>query len=227
MGHMPRVTALPSAALVATGLVLSGSAALSFDSNPPAPDHSASVSTANSGVPLVDSPGFAVLTDIRSARIALVNRNTPEASRLLTDAASRLRTRLNLSANSQTAPGVETWLRVDGQVLVADHRGQGALQGTPQGTPNEPVGVAGHVPAASPDGSGDFRGPGDFQVTFSEILMPVNATLSQVLKARQLMTKRKYYEANALLDRVEAQLRVQNTPLAPPAPSANPAEASQ
>lgn len=214
--NLPRLSTIPSVAVMATGLVLATPAALSLDAVTP-PDETLSATSPSNRIggdgerPLVSSPGFTVLTDIRSARIALVNRNLTEAAQLLDDALKRLRLTLKVPAEGGLAAKAETWVRVDGQVLVSNETTHPRTDTVPADAASSTIAVAhSNGDGAQPENAQNSSG---FQVNFTEILMPARATLVEVLKARQMMAAHKFYEANATLDRVESQLKVRNTPL--------------
>lgn len=210
MGQMFRARALPSFAAMASGIALSLPLAIGLDEPATAQDSNTDFAKPSAATtPMVESPGFAVLADIRSARMDLINADTRQAASHLQKALDLLNLSLSQEKSDSLADGAEIWVRVGAQVLVGDpsaNRSAAGADTSPQQT------IAHHEISAQ---MAPVAPPPVALVTFTEILLPVNGTRSRVLRARALMAQNKYYEANGLLSRIEADLRVRSTSLTP------------
>lgn len=207
MGHLFRARALPSFALVASGLALSLPLAIGVEETATAQDKSTDLTKpATVASPTHESPGFAVLSNIRAARMDLLNADTHNAAAHLQSALDLLNLSLKKAEAESPAPADEIWVRVSGQVLVGNARTK-EEPGAPDGI-NPVTNVNSRTQPAAPESPAPVN-----LVTFTEILLPVNGTLSRVLQARALMAQNKFYEANGLLSRIEADLQVRSTSL--------------
>ncbi len=150
--------------------------------------------------------GYDAYRDISATRVAIFNANVTGAKALLDDAKQKL---LKLSDNAAEAtieemttsgtdkPVITHWVSGDGKVDVVDDYQADDVKMAHVKAANEKLMAGEHQKAA------EELKLANIDVTYSRLLMPLEATLTDVNKAIDMIGKGRIYEANVVLKGAE------------------------
>jgi hypothetical protein len=164
--------------------------------------------------------GYQTMRDIRMARIAIFHGDTRAAGEFLKDA-TRSMDVVDQAAARRTRDVKSDLLPIDGEIVLADNYIDTPAKRAHVNRANE------HLTQGRAKEANDELRLAEIDASFTEVLMPVDATRRHLNAATTLMSAKQFYEANLALKAAEDGLLVNTVAISEaPAPE-RPPQANQ
>ncbi|MBN2579728.1 MAG: YfdX family protein [Pirellulales bacterium] len=203
--------------LLITGMALLLASCSTSSATNIAVDESVKAKTPENKILEVSREGFAAMRAVRAARIAIFDGQPKLASKMLDKAMDQLNSAAKNAPEyvvdvKTTVDGKKVeddiatvkkhWIPIDGQIMLAD-----TFVPSLQNVEHIKKANKHFKNGRSKEALEELR-LGDIEVSFSRVLMPLNATTGKVAEAVHLMDEHQYYEANLVLKAAEDDLIV-------------------